>query len=131
MSGKRLEPELIKTLKSGDPGSRSQAAMELAFTGTEASIPLLREAMRTGDQVLRLACGFALWRIASDKEGLDTIIGSLTSDSPDAREGAVYALGALGKAVIPFLEEILKAQPERREIRRILDELRETARGNP
>ena len=124
MSGKRSEPELIKILKSGDPGGRSQAAMELAFTGTEASIPLLREAMRSGDQVLRLACGFALWRIASDKEGLDAIIESLTSDSPDAREGAVYVLGALGKAVIPCLEEILKAQPERREIKRILDEIR-------
>ena len=118
------EVELIETLKKGDPGSRARAAMELALKGTEFAVPALKEAMRMGNQVLRLACGFALWRIASDREGLNAVIESLSSDSPDAREGAVYVLGALGKAAVPFLEEVLKAEPERREIRRILDEIR-------
>jgi len=59
------------------------------------------------------------------------ILLSLSSGSPDAREGAIYVLGALGKAVIPCLEEILKAEPERHEIRRILDEVRGRAGTNP
>ena len=124
MMSKRSEAELIKILESGEPAKRPQAAIELALTGTEASLSALKEAMRTENQVLRLACGFALWRIASDKEGLEAVIESLTSDSPDAREGAVYALGVLGKAVVPCLEEILKIEPQRREIRRVLDEIR-------
>src|SRR3990167_5350463 len=118
------EVELIETLKKGDPGSRARAAMELALKGTEFAVPALKEAMRMGNQVLRLACGFALWRIASDREGLNAVVESLSSDSPDAREGAVYVLGALGKAAVQFLEEVLKDEPERREIRRILDEIR-------
>ncbi|OGQ78801.1 MAG: hypothetical protein A3F90_15195 [Deltaproteobacteria bacterium RIFCSPLOWO2_12_FULL_60_19] len=124
MNAIRSESELVHRLKSGDSASRASAALELALTGTEASLPQLREAMKTGGQLLRLTCGFALWRITHDREALDVIIESLASDSPDAREGAVYALEALGKAVIPCLEEILKAEPERREIRRILDEIR-------
>ncbi len=124
MTATRSESELLNILRSGDPASRTGAALELALTGTESSVPTLKEAIRTGDQLLRLACGFALWRIASDKDGFDAVVESLSSNSPDAREGAVYALGALGKAVIPYLEEILKVEPDRHEIKRILDEIR-------
>ena len=131
MNSKRSEAELVNILKSGDPASRARAALELAIVGTEVSVPLLKEAMKMGDQVLRLACGFALWRIARYRNGLDAIVESLSSSSPDAREGAVYVLGALGKAVIPCLEEILKAQPERHEIKRILDEIRGSTPTGP
>lgn len=131
MNAPRSESELVSILKNGEPASRTKAALELAMTGTEVSVPQLKEAMETADQLLRLACGFALWRIARDKDGLNAIVESLSSGSPDARDGAVYVLGALGKPVIPCLEEILKAKPDRQEIKRILDEIRAAAGNNP
>ena len=123
----RTESELIDQLRAKPDSLRIRAAKELALIGGAAAVPALREALVTEHPLLRVMAGFALWRIARDREGLDAVLDALASASPDASVGAVYALGAMGAEIIPVLEAFLVQAPERRDIARILEELRHEA----
>lgn len=120
----RSEADLIETLRSGSSRARVRAAQELALVGEQAALPVLREALESKDPGLQLAAGFALWRIARSPEGLNAVLGALSGTSPDAREAAVYALGAMGKEVIPFLDELLARDPDRVDLLRLREEIR-------
>jgi HEAT repeat protein len=111
-------------LKHGAASARVKAAAELGQVGSPAAVPALKEALRASQPLLRLTAGFALWRIQRDRDAVEVIVEVLANPSPDAREGAVYALGAMGKEIVPILEDLLAKSPERPELRRLLAEVR-------
>jgi len=117
------QKNLIASLRSGSHQARLRAATELVNIAEPSAVPALKEAIRAKDPLLRVVSGFALWRINRDIEGLEALIEPLSGKSEDAREAAVYALGAIGSEAIPFLEEYLKKDPSKVEIRRLLREL--------
>ena len=118
------EADLIEVLRSGSSRARIRAAQELAFVGGQAALSALREALESKDQRLRLATGFALWRIERSQQGLNAVLEALSSASPDAREAAVYVLGAMGKEILPFLDELLAHDPDRADLLRLREEIR-------
>lgn len=120
----RSEADLIEVLLRGTPRARIQAAQELALVGGQAAVPVLREALESKDLRLRLAAGFALWRIDRSQEGVKAVLDALFGPSPDAREGAVYALGAMGREILPFLDELLARDPDRVDLLRLREEIR-------
>lgn len=122
------EAKVIEALRHGSPRERVRAASELASVGGLAAVAALREALESEDPLLRLTAGFALWRIERSRQGLDAVLEALSGSSPDAREGAVYALGAMGREIIPVIEELLARNPDREDLRRILVEIRSTPR---
>jgi HEAT repeat protein len=125
------QKRLIASLRSGNHQARLHAASELVNIAEPSAIPALKEAMRSKDPLLRVASGFALWRINRDVEGLEALIEPLSGKSKDAREAAVYALGAIGSEAVPFLEDCLKKDPSKVEIHRLLRELRTETHDHP
>jgi HEAT repeat protein len=124
------ERALIEDLRSGKPSVRVRAAERLQHTGSAAAVPALREALRSDNLLLQLAAGLALWKIARDPEAVDATLEALAGASPDAREGAVYVLGAMGREIVPILEKRLAREPTRADLRRILEEIKTRASGS-
>lgn len=123
----RGEAELLRDLQMGPDTLRIRAAKELALSGGTATIPALLEVLATDRPLVRLVVGFALWRLGREREGLEAVLDALASSSADAREGAVYALGEMGPSAIEFLEDVLERAPGRRDVHRVLEEIRQNA----
>lgn len=120
----KSETELIELLRTGSRRTRVRAAQELALVGRPTALPALRETLESKDSQLRLAAGFAMWKIARSQEGVKAALEVLLSASPDAREAAVYALGAMGSEVLPFIDELLAHDPDREDLVRLREEIR-------
>lgn len=120
----RSEVDLIEALRTGSPRARVRAAQELALAGGRTALPALQEALESKDLRLRLAAGFALWRIDRSQQGLNAVLEAFSSPSPDAREAAVYALGAMGKEILPILDELLARDPHCIDLLRLREEIR-------
>jgi len=120
----KSEAELIELLRTGSRRTRLRAAQELALVGRPTALAALRETLESKDPQLRLAAGFAMWKIARSQEGVKAALEVLLSASSDAREAAVYALGAMGSKVLPFIDELLAHDPDRKDLVRLREEIR-------
>lgn len=116
LGGERAIPVLIDALtrsKEDDYGDRSGAMDGLGEVGKPV-IPVLLEAMKTGDKPLRINAAYTLGRI--EDESVFEPISKLLSDSdPEIREAGIDVLGivgdnqpqALGKRSLMSIEEML------------------------
>ncbi|HVR43529.1 MAG TPA: HEAT repeat domain-containing protein [Thermoanaerobaculia bacterium] len=101
--------ELYREADDDDPRVRRYLAMVLGRLGDPRAIPLLLESLEAGDLETRIYAILALAEIG-DPAAADPIAAALaSSDDPDLRKAAAYALGRLGsRAHLPQLRAALR-----------------------
>jgi HEAT repeat protein len=123
-------PLLLELLKnqSNDPAIRVQAAWALwrVQGNREATLPILRDALKCPKKSVRIEAALALWHMGEEKEKMMALILDILKEKeyagrkrdPDAafiRFHAAQALGEIGpdaKAAVPILIELLGAEED-------------------
>jgi HEAT repeat protein len=101
-------PAMIKALNDSAPPVRYAACHAIGRLGKEASeaIPVLEKNLRERDEILQIACAWALVKIDPGREGLaaeclEPLIRGLLLADPQARAEAATALGEMGPGASP------------------------------
>ncbi|SLM48093.1 protein of unknown function [Nitrospira japonica] len=115
---------LILRLREGDRQERLEAILDLARMMSTNAAPVLRERLENDEPSIQIYAAYALHRIAGDKRGVPILLYYLQGPNKDLREGAVYALGLMGKGILPDLRAALAKAPHSASIRRIMHEVR-------
>ena len=97
LSAMRTEQELILSALRGDRQSRIEAILDLARMRSWNALPALREMLENDEPPIQIYAAYALYHIAEDKKGVPILLHHLQGHNEDLREGAVYALGLMGK----------------------------------
>jgi putative membrane-bound dehydrogenase-like protein len=85
--------DAAETLRSSDAALRFKAAAALGRKGETSAVPVLLDALKDDDAVVRHGVFTALHRIGiSDPTAWKAIAAGLNSDQPRIREGTLYAL---------------------------------------
>src|SRR5262249_52697741 len=96
-------PAILKTLNDPQPPVRYAACHAIGRLGKDAgeAIPVLEKNLREGDEILQIACAWALVKIDPNREGLaaeclEPLTRGLLLADPQARAEAATALGEMG-----------------------------------
>lgn len=117
------EQELIRRAQFGDRQSRLKSIMELARQRSGSALPALRDILAKDEPPVQIYAACALYLIAEDKRGVPILLSHLQGSNEDLREAAVYALGLMGKGILPELREASKRTPHSPYLQRIMREL--------
>jgi hypothetical protein len=121
-------PVLLEAIRSGDVVSMA-AMVGLERVGA-AAVPDLLVVLREGNRWARWHAAMVLGHI-KDPRAIRPLIETLRDDDAGVRWQAVYALAAIGPAVLPVLCAVLQAEPISRRLADDADRvLRRTAHGD-
>ncbi len=123
MSVLPTEQELILRAQRGDRPSRLTAILDLARMRSMSALPMLREMLENDEPPVQIYAAYALYHIAGDKEGLPILLRYLLAPYKDLREAAAYALGLMGKGILPELNDALVREPTSSSIQRVISDI--------
>jgi HEAT repeat protein len=121
---KKAAHAIVRMLKDPDAGVRRAAAEalgQMAYTGLPtdpAVVSGLRDALRDGELMVRERAVWALGYVRHP-DTVPDLVGLLRAEHKDLRSSALHSLGMLGsmaKAAVPEMVEVLRSDPENREI---------------
>jgi HEAT repeat protein len=103
------EATLIAALSAESAALRRDAAWRLALKGPIANAALLALEERLGDSDsgVQLAAAHGVWTISRNGERVLPVLDELlTSEQPEIRSGAAFALGQMGSAAVRTVPEL-------------------------